>query len=332
MGQMLRFCLVGVACLSVSSCSFLNDAVWPTLSGAQPPQTDSNPTASAPEQPDTQPPSLFDGESFNATLAQAVRQLQSVDAKLPNYTTRLADTQVALAARAERVENPPAIPDESTFDRWASAQIELSRLNDDIVDLDILQEDLARDAADIAVAVAELTALGQVTDIPDDESQRLTGAGQQANIVLVQVGQFQQALTQDHRRWKDYAQAQTDRIGVRQEGTILDPDAPRTSTTTGKTTVVDAWPNSGDRFKGRKPLMSVNLSDPEIAYKDELSDLMQRVQTQYPDIAFDIEVIGVDRAEVDAVIRLLAGMNVQARAFRTLQQPDDAPMMRLFPR
>jgi hypothetical protein len=332
---MRRFSMVALACLAVSGCSFLNDAIWPTLSGAQPPQIDSGQAGSGPEVTPAQPAPLFDGAPFNASLAQAVRPLRSIDAKLPNYATRLSDTQAALAARAKRVESPPAIPDESTFDRWASAQIELSRLNDDIVDLDILREDLARDAANIAVAVAQLTALGQVTDIPDDESQRLTGAGQQANAVLVRVGRLQQALAQDHQRWKDYAQAQTDRIGVRQAGTILEPSTPSTSDTasnTGTTQVVEAWPASGNRFKGRKPLMSVNLSDPEIAYKDELRDLMQRVQTQYPDIAFDIEVVGADRTEVDSVIQLLGGMTIEAQAFRTLQQPGDAPIMRLFPR
>jgi len=291
-----------------------------------------DPAASAPIRTPAEPAPLFDSESFNATLTTAKAQLQSVDAKLPTYAIHLANTLAALARRAERVDNPPAIPDESAFDRWASAQIELSRLNDDIIDLDILREDLARDAANLAVSVAQLTTLGHVADIPDDNAQGLTRAGQQANAVLVKVGHLQQAIMADYQRWKDYAQVQTDRIGVRQAGTILDPVTPSASSNGTETPVVDAWPNSGERFKGRKPLMSVNFSDPEIAYKDELRNLMQRVQTQYPDIAFDIEVIGVGITEVEGVIRLLGNMNIQAQAFRTLHQAGDDPIMRLFPR
>jgi hypothetical protein len=133
-------------------------------------------------------------------------------------------------------------------------------------------------------------------------------------------------------RWQNYAQTQADRIGVQQAGAILEPgeyEAVQPKPTASPST---SWPDSGDRFKGRKPLMTVNFSDPEIAYKDELRSLMQRVQTQYPDIAFDLEVVGVDASEVNAIIRLLDQFNVDAQPYRTLRLPHEPPILRLFPR
>jgi hypothetical protein len=318
--------------MSLASCSFLNDAVWPSLTGEAPPETQEGQAAASSIDEPPERAVLFDAEPFNATLSRSERQLVAVASKLPDYAARLDGLQASLAARAIKVENPPENPGESIFDRWASAQIQLSRLNDDIVGLDILQEDVAQDAAAIAVAVAHLTALGQTTDIPDQEVVRLTRAGEQANAVLVRVGLLQETLDTDQQRWRNYAQAQSDRIGVRQAGAAIEPgdfEPPKPSKALSTSAPL---PSSGERFKGRKPLMSVNFSDPEVAYKDELADLVERVRTQYPDIAFDIEVVGEERVEVNSVIRLLDNMTIDAQAYRTLQLPEEPPMLRLFPR
>ena len=318
--------------MSLASCSFLNDAVWPSLTGGAPPEAQEEQATDTHINETPERAVLFDAEPFNTTLSRSERQLVGVASKLLVYATRLDGLQASLAERAGRVENPLESSGESTFDHWASAQIQLSRLNDDIVGLDILQEDVAQDAAAIAVSVAHLTALGQTTDIPDQEVIRLTKAGEQANAVLVRVGLFQEALDIDQQRWRKYAQAQSDRIGVRQAGAAIEPGDFEPPKPTIKPSSSAPMQSSGERFKGRKPLMSVNFSDPEIAYKDELADLVGRVRTQYPDIAFDIEVVGVERAEVNAVIRLLGKMTIDAQAYRTIQQPEEPPMLRLFPR
>jgi hypothetical protein len=327
------------ACLLLGGCSFLNDAVWPTLSGDAPADGPTPAITTDFQIEDTTPPPLFDADPFMASLDASEARLTAIGSRLPDHRARLDQAQDVLVARANRVEDADSAREktsgETDFDRWASTQIQLSRLNNDIVTLDILREDIARDAADVAIAVAHLTALGETTDIPDDEARKLTEAGIHANEILVRIGVLQERLETNLDRWQNYAQAQADRIGVRQTGEIMEPGEfevaqPRATRTTRTTTT--NWPDSGDRFKGRKPLMSVNFSDPEIAYKDELRDLMGRVQTQYPDIAFDLEVVGVDASEVNAVIRLLDGLNVDAQPYRTLQLPDEPPILRLFPR
>jgi len=331
---------LGTTCLLLGGCSFLNDAVWPTLSGQVP--TDTAPTEAfgANQPPDAAPAPLFDAAPFTSAVRAAEAKLTAIGSRLPDHRTRLDQAQAKLARRATRVEAAAETPNdfpgnshgETDFDRWASAQIELSRLNGDIVTLDILREDVARDTADIAIVVAHLTALGETMDIPTTEGQQLTDAGIHANEILVRLGILQERLNNNLTRWQNYSQAQIDRIGVQQAGTILEPGEYEAIKPKPTPWQPSKWPDSGVRFKGRKPLMTVNFSDPEIAYKDELRDLMQRVQSQYPDIAFDLEVVGVDASEVNAVVRLLDHLEVDTQPYRTLRLPDDPPILRLFPR
>jgi hypothetical protein len=175
--------------------------------------------------------------------------------------------------------------------------------------------------------------LGQVEDIASDEATRLTNAGREANRVLVRLGTLHQAIKAEQDRWAAFADAQTSRIGVRQAGAIIEPgemtEPPKTSPQTSNG---ESLPASGDRFIGRKPLMSVNFTDPDIAYKDRLRALMQQVQAQYPDVALEIEVVGVDADEVGSVTALLDDIGIEASAYRTMLAPDAAPMLRFFPR
>jgi hypothetical protein len=59
---------------------------------------------------------------------------------------------------------------------------------------------------------------------------------------------------------------------------------------------------------------------------------MRQVQVQYPDVALEIEVTGVDKEEVDSVAALLADIGIDATAYRTMLAPDAAPTLRFFPR
>lgn len=332
--RVLRYAVIAAMAWSVAGCSFLNDAVWPTISGSQPPerpQTTQIGTTSTVPTPEVE--QLFDAASFNEALEGPVGIVRSVAAKEPDYRTRLDATQQRLASQAQRLQQAEGSQSGTGFDRWATAQIELTRLNDERVDLDILADDIAADSAAIATAVAQLTSLGQVEDIASDEATRLTNAGREANRVLVRLGTLHQAIKAEQDRWAAFADAQTSRIGVRQAGAIIEPgemtEPPKTSPQTSNG---ESLPASGDRFIGRKPLMSVNFTDPDIAYKDRLRALMQQVQAQYPDVALEIEVVGVDADEVGSVTALLDDIGIEASAYRTMLAPDAAPMLRFFPR
>lgn len=332
--QALRYTVITAMAWGVGSCSFLNDAVWPTISGSQPPERpQTTQTAAAADDPAPEIVPLFNAKGFNEALKGPIGIVRSVAAKEPDYQTRFNTTQQQLADQAQRLQQAEANQAGTGFDRWATAQIELTRLNDERVNLAILADDIAADSAAIATAVAQLTALGQVDDIAGEEAERLTNAGREANKVLVRLGTLHQKVQTEQDRWVAFADAQTSRIGVRQAGAILEPgEMTAPSTSAPKPDVSASLPASGDRFKGRKPLMSVNYSDPDVAYKDRLRALMRQVQVQYPDVALEIEVTGIDKEEVDSVAALLADIGIDATAYRTMLAPDAAPTLRFFPR
>ena len=103
--RVLRYAVMVGMAWSIAGCSFLNDAVWPTISGSQPPerpQTTQIVTASTTSA--TQTEQLFDPASFNEALEGPVSIVRSVAAKEPDYRTRLDAAQQRLASQAQRLQ------------------------------------------------------------------------------------------------------------------------------------------------------------------------------------------------------------------------------------
>ena len=90
--------------------------------------------------------------------------------------------------------------------------------------------------------------------------------------------------------------------------------------------------DSGDRFKGRQPLVTLSFEDPNLEFETRLRGLVDKVRAQYPDIAFDIETIGAPPAQLGKVRGMLKELAIPNDVYVTPVKPGAAPAIRLYPR
>lgn len=333
-------CLVVLATLVLAGCE--SGGSWPNLAdvpaevkpGFQQASTLTPPPAPAPPATPSQ---------AQAAMAKVSGSVAGLGAKLDQHRNRFAQLQRDLDSQSGRLDADIGAGKGTSSDDWSKAQADLSRLSADVDGLRGLREDVGTDAAAAGGLVADLEPVGRAT--LDDASKRqletLRGA---VDTVLAGLGALDCDIGDAMARWQDKTTAQAGRLDrapppLASPSAAPQPSAPPALPTVRKprsgppvAALASGPRESGDRFKGRQPLVTLSFEDPDLAFETKLRGVVDKVRAQYPDIAFDVETIGAPPAQLGKVRGMLKGLDIPNDVFVTPLKTGATPAIKLYPR
>ena len=333
-------CLVVLSTLLLANCSFVNDAVWPSLANVPPevkPGFQQQPLV-APVPP---PPAPGNAEAL-ATVTKVSGNVTGLGARLEQHRNRFTQLQNDLGAQSDTLTGEITAGRGGSSENWSQAQADLSRLNADVGTLSDLRDDVGADAAAAAGLVADLEPVTRST-LDDAAKQRLEAVRGAVDTVLAGLGSLDRDINTALTRWQGITSAQANSLnGVTPPGGSVaaseppaQPAKPQLRKPKPKPAVdalVTGPRDSGDRFKGRQPLVTLSFQDPSLDFEPKLRGLIDKVRAQYPDIAFDIETIGAAPADLGKVRALLKAQDIPNDVFVTPPKAGAAPAIKLYPR
>ncbi|MDX1581814.1 MAG: hypothetical protein R3360_09350, partial [Alphaproteobacteria bacterium] len=223
----------------------------------------------------------------------------------------------------------PKIGDRVVFDRFMSEQITLTRLSEAVSDLELIEADLAVDIAKAAALKSSLASLAGSPALTRDAPARHAELSLGTEQLLLNQGQLAGELSETLQRWRAFLSAQTGQKGATQPGRIrpIEQDQPDAGAAQAET------PQTEDalRFAGRKALVSIRPAAIEQA-ESTLRPLLEQVQGQYPDVAFDLENRGAGPQAVDAVLAVMREFGIETAVYDRPLTEGEEPVIRLYPR
>jgi hypothetical protein len=335
-----------VACLALGSCSFVNDAVWPSLSGT-PPQdpapAEVEETDGSDPSPAVQDQSITDIENALENVEAAIRPPR---ARVPFTTERLGQLDRELEDRARRFSFVDPMESTDPQEAWADLQIELSRFTSELERLEILRREVAADAA---LAAEQLAVLENISGNPaiagegaaDSLADQHASLQADVDTLLAALGRQNAAIGAVLERWETHALRQATRLDTLRPPEPVEAEPRPTRPTPAPTPASPSTDDgetvsgplaSGERFKGRQPLATLNFADPNLAFEEQLRGLLARVKAQYPDVAFDVESVGASADTVARVEMLLAELDIPAATYSAQLAAGATPEVKLYPR
>jgi len=330
-------CLVVLATLVLAGCE--SGGSWPNLADVPPEVKPGFRQASTLTPPPPVPPAT--PSEAQAAMAKVSGAVAGLGARLDQHRNRFAELERDLNSQSGLLDADIAAGKGASSDDWSKAQSDLSRLNADVGTLRGLREDVGTDAAAAGGLVADLEPVGRAT--LDDSSKRqletLRGA---VGTVLAGLGSLDRDAGDAMARWQDKTTAQAGRLDRAPPPLAGASAAPEPSAEPARPAVRKPKPpvaalaggprDSGDRFKGRKALVTLTFADPNLEFETKLRGVVDKVRAQYPDIAFDVETIGAPPAQLGKVRGMLKSLGIPNDVFVTPANPGTAPAIKLYPR
>lgn len=316
--------------LFLPGCSFLNDALWPSLAGQEPEATQPVPVARAIEEPREESDPAIDVEP---TLDAIEHNLVSLTGRVELHEElfqRRQDALVEMSRGFDFVDEAPLSSDE-----WLDAQFHVSRLSAALIEFDSVRSALASDTGRAAAQFSNIRRLSNRTNLKPEHQGRLDQLGEAANVLISRLGDIDARMTDDFARYDAFVSATTRRIEAAQPAKLVleIPDTPSKPKAEEAPEPEPVGPqDSGDRFAGRKPLAVLRYPDVDSDPTPQLRALMDRVKAQYPDIAFDVESLDAPEAGVSAVVSVLDEFEVDSTLFIGVLGPNETPAVKLYPR
>jgi hypothetical protein len=333
-------CLVVLATLVLAGCE--SSGSWPNLADVPPEVKPGFQQASTLAPPPAPAPPATPTEA-QAAMAKASTAVAGLGAKLDQHRNRFAQLRQDLDGRSALLDRDVAAGKGMSSDGWSKAQADLSRLNADVDTLRDLREDVGADAAAAAGLVADLEPVGRAAldEAPKRRLDTLRGA---VDTVLAGLGSLDRDIGDAMARWQDRTSAQAGNLDRAPPPLAGSPSAVDSAAEPARPEVRKPRPkppvaalasgprDSGDRFKGRQPLVTLSFEDPNLEFETRLRGLVDKVRAQYPDIAFDIETIGAPPAQLGKVRGMLKELAIPNDVYVTPVKPGAAPAIRLYPR
>lgn len=315
--------------LLLSGCSFMNDAMWPSLT-SEPPAQEATQVAPVPQEAvvdEGPPPSA---KEIDESLIRIERSLIGLSGRADLHGELFTHRQEGLAGLVRgftlREDGPLSSED------WLDAQLMLSRLGVSLSELGTVRGALAADAAKAVSHFAEIGRLSRRSDLAKRHRAPLGELRILADVVLTQLGELDGGMESDYARYDAFITATTQRIEAIRP-TRLTIRLPEPKGKARKKEDAKSGPSeSGDRFAGRKPLAVLTYPDDAPDPAPQLRDLLEKVTPQYPDLAFDIETLGAPEDGLKRVLGLLKEFGVEATVFQGALAPEEAPALKLYPR
>jgi hypothetical protein len=287
------------------------------------------------------PPAPGSAEAL-ATVTKVSGAVTGLGARLEQHRNRFEQLQHDLGAQSDTLTGEITAGKGGSAENWSQAQADLSRLNADVSTLSDLRDDVGADAAAAAGLVADLEPVTRST-LDDAAKQRLEAVRGAVDTVLGGLGSLDRDINTALTRWQGITSAQANSLnGVKPPGGSVAASEPpaqpakpvlrKPKPKPAADALVTGPRDSGDRFKGRQPLVTLSFQDPSLDFEPKLRGLIDKVRAQYPDIAFDIETIGAAPADLGKVRALLKAQDIPNDVFVTPPKAGAAPAIKLYPR
>jgi hypothetical protein len=331
----LSRCLVVLTALILASCE--GRGAWPNLAEV-PPEVKPGFQQQAATAPEPPPPPPSSAEAL-AAMARTTGAVTGLGARLEQHRGRFAQLQQDLGSQSDAINADLAAGKGNAPDDWSKAQSDLSQLNADVSTLRDLREDVGTDAAAGGGLVADLEPVARATLDANGKSQ-LENLRAALDKVLAGLGALDRQIADAQTHWQDLTAAQAARINTpppRAAAAQPEPGTPakpvvRKPRPAAAPALAAGPRDSGDRFKGRQPLVTLTFEDPHLDFETRLRGLIDKVRAQYPDIAFDIETIGAPPVQLGKVRALLNAQDIPNDVFVTPPPQGAAPAIKLYPR
>lgn len=313
----------------LSGCSFMNDAMWPSLTGEAPAQEapQATPVVEEAVVEKGPPPSA---KKIDESLIRIERSLIGLAGRADLHGELFTHRQEGLA----RMVRGFALPKEGPLssEAWLDAQLMLSRLGVSLSELGTVRGALAADAAKAVGNFAEIGRLSQRSDLAKRHRAPLSELRLLADAVLTRLGELDAGMESDYARYESFITATTQRIeAIRPTRLTIRLPEPK-GKAREKEDAKRGPSESGDRFAGRKPLAVLTYPEGTPDPAPQLRTLLEKVTPQYPDLAFDIETLGAPEDGLNRVLALLKEFGVEATVFQSTLAPEEAPALKLYPR
>ncbi len=331
-------CLVVLATLVLAGCE--SGGSWPNLADVPPEVKPGFRQASTLTPPLPAPPAT--PSEAQAALAKVSNAVTGLGVRFDQHRNRFAQLERDLNSQSGLLDSDIAAGKGASSDDWSKAQADLSRLNADVGTLRDLRDDVGADAAAAGGLVADLEPVGRAT-LDDASKRQLEALRGSVDTVLAGLGSLDRDIGDAMTRWQDKTAAQAGRLDrappLAGASTAPAPQAEPARPAIRKpkpkppvATLASGPRDSGDRFKGRQPLVTLTFADPNLEFETKLRGVVDKVRAQYPDIAFDVETIGAPPAQLGKVRGMLKSLDIPNDVFVTPANPGTAPAIKLYPR
>jgi hypothetical protein len=279
----------------------------------------------------------------DAAMGKVANAVTGLGPRLDQHRTRFTQLQQDLGRQSGLIDADIAAGKGASPDDWSKAQADLSRLNADVDTLKDLREEVGADAAAAAGLVADLEPVGRAS-LDDAAKGRLDTLRAGLDTVLAGLGSLDRDIGEALAAWQDKTGTQAARLDRTPPPLASASPAAEPAGKPAKRTARKARPkppvqslasgprDSGDRFKGRQPLVTLTFEDPNLDFETRLRGLIDKVRAQYPDIAFDVETIGAPPAQLGKVRGMLSSLDIPSDVFVTPLKQGSAPAIKLYPR
>jgi len=296
--------LVAAAAVFTSGCLFASDAKWPTLQ-MPPEKTAASESEAAPPAPTPQvAPAKKSAKEIQDGLSSLSARLDLHASDIDSIQALVVDQRMRFETAAAAVEAAPA-GNQSRNDRWNEAQIELTRLANQVERLTDLAESVRSDTGQLA----ELYAAAQIGESGGDPTEIAT-----AQKLMARAGSLLDQIRTDRAEGERYVDSARQRLAKQR------PEAPQ--------------PKAPALPKDREAYVVFHLDRDDTGYEQTLKDAVSQALARKADMSFDLyslagnaqdDVKAQDRAEdVKRIIRSL-GVDASRITMTEIRQTSDTP-------
>lgn len=338
-----------VSTLLVSSCSFVDDALYPSLSpdGSGGGTYGSSASGSAggsaisfdlPNSSSGYSSGTFVGQKVVAlrndlsqlqgTLANQNVSLQQIRSQIAQNSARYNGTVAAISTRLQLGTTPgnPVL-----VQQWSEAQGELDRINGDVLQLNRLASDVAGTSGMAGYLLESVRAARSLSGAVDEDHRQLRILEDDTSATTVVIERLLNEISSDAQRQQQYVSAQKSELNTlavaikngQYYGSALSAARMNAAVDGGSA-------YAGNSLPAGRPLVMIRFDRPNVSYEDALYTAVKSALERRPNAVFDVIAVSSSsgapgtaalgeasaRRNADNVVRSLSQMGLPADRIR----------------
>jgi hypothetical protein len=306
-----------VAAIILGGCSFVDDALFPSLtapstSGSSggaaaqatpaPPPALGSTTFSAPRVSQGQPTGTFVGQKviglrndlqqLQSTLSGQSNQLQQIRAQTVQDSEAYHGTVAAMQARLQ-VGTTPGNP--ILVKQWNDAQGELDRINDDILKMNRLSADVASTSGLAAYLLDSIRAARSLSGAVDEDHRQLRALEDDTTSTTVLIERLLTELSTDVQRQQQYISTERNNLNTLavaiRNGQLYGASLANVPLSGAPAGPLGILPSQSRVSASERPLVVIRFDRPNVSYEDALYSAVRDALDRRPNAIFDLVAV-----------------------------------------